>query len=143
MILGGVYPEQGIEHTASKMQAISHAVLTLKVDTSRFVEQVTRMARQLTRIGFEREVQTLTLDQVDALMYVRGGFDPEFADEDTRDNYLRVIASHPRVGFVAAAAFLSGWVTHHPAAEPVDPFAWHRYFGSADGRGTEVRVNVA
>ena len=70
----------------------------------------------LTRLNFEMETGRLSPHQVDALMYVRGGLDPDFASTDARDQYVKAIVTHPVHGPAAAAAFLTGWATHRTEA---------------------------
>lgn len=139
MILAGT-----LDHPADRPSASRNAPLVqFKVNTANFVAELTRAARQITRLGFAYEIAELAEHQVDALMYVRGGFDPEFGNDEAgrqrRDVYLRAIASHSEMGRVAAAAFLRGWATHRPGADAyVEPFAWHRYMA-----GTELKVSAA
>lgn len=119
-----------------------NVTVELKVDTSNFVAAITSVVRQMLRLDFALEVKGLSEHQVYALMFVRGAFHPDFADEAMRDQYLRAIASHPTMGVVAAGAFLRGWATHRPGAgDPINAFAWHRYFGGKTD--TVVRVSVA
>lgn len=55
---------------------------------------------------------------MEARWYVRGGLDPAYATPDARDGVARFLATNvcPDV----AAAFLQGWVEHHPT-EPDAP----------------------
>jgi hypothetical protein len=124
MILAGTMT-QAVDHDR-QLYDISNI---LEVDTSKFVEAITRAARKLMRLDFALEVQNLAEHQVHALMYVRGGLDPDFNDEAARDHYLRAISHHPRVGAVAAAAFLSGWFTHRADGAKPDPLTWYRLIG--------------
>lgn len=141
MILGGTLPA-----STGRPRKVGprEVVVELTIDTSRFESAINRVVRQMLRLDFEVDARGLTEHQVDALMYVRGAFHPDFASDDSRDNYLRAIACHPRVGTVAAAAFLRGWFTHRPDADaPIDAFAWHRYFASSNGPGVICRVSAA
>jgi hypothetical protein len=124
MILAGTMT-QAVAHD----RQLRNVAYVLDVDTSKFVEAITRAARKLMRLDFALEVQGLDEHQVHALMYVRGGLDPDFNDEAARDHYLRAISHHPRVGAVAAAAFLSGWFTHRGEGAKPDPLTWHRLIG--------------
>ena len=62
---------------------------------------------------------------LEARLYVRGGLDPTYTDPDARDAYVQQLAdTNP----VLAAAFLAGWVNHHPDPDP-PVLAWHRLIG--------------
>lgn len=69
------------------------------------------------RIAVIREVLPLTVDQVWARFYVRGGMDLAYAEPDAFDDYLRVLAAIPGArGTAARAAFLHGWAEHRAAS---------------------------
>lgn len=110
------------------------AHVVLAIDTTRYMAAVDRLARVTERMHFAVEVRNLASYQVDALMYVRGAFDPAYSDPAARDRYVRAVAGHPTVGAVAATAFLRGWTTHRPGR--TEPFVWHRYYAG-------VRMEVA
>lgn len=128
MILAG-----NLTQAAEFERTLRQVTYTFRVDVSHMVETITRAARELTRLDFELEVTGMKPHQVDAMMYVRGAMDPDFADTPSgraaRDNYLRAVAVHPRVGPIAAAAFITGWVTHRAPKGQVDPLTWYRLLG--------------
>lgn len=69
-------------------------------------------------------ILTVIAAGVEARYYVRGAFDPRYAEPSARDAAAKALAS---VSPTVAAAFLRGWCAHHEA--PTEPFVWHRYIG--------------
>lgn len=72
---------------------------------------VERLARNLQRAATPPPARVAGLE---ARYYVRGGLDPAYASPAARDAYCRHLALAGRPSY--AAAFLRGWVEHHPAA---------------------------
>lgn len=131
MIFAGAF-----DTTPEMYDRYSRKFLEIKVNTDNFVAAITAAARMLSRLDVEMELHGLEPHQVDALMFVRGS-SHEYATPGERDEYLRTLLSHERLGHVAAAAFLSGWFTFRcPDVEP-SQLAWHRLIGD-----TAVQVST-
>ena len=112
----------------------SEPIVRLTANIDDFTRYVLRAARQVTALDVMLEVIGLTVDQTWATFYVRGGMDPEFADEAARDEYLRALLKvKGERGQTAVEAFLRGWFTHRPHDAALDhagrPLAWHRLIG--------------
>lgn len=112
-------------------------VVRLVADASKLVADLAaatratdKLRRNLRTLTVVTEVLGLTVDQVWARFYVRGGMDHRFTDPDHVDDYLRVLNGIPgEKGAVARAAFLRGWAEHRSVADPKTPVIWHRYIG--------------
>lgn len=114
-------------------------IVRLVVDTSRFTaavraatKQTEKLRRNLRTLNVITETLSLTVDQVWARFYVRGGMDHRFTDPDAVDDYLRILNGVPgEKGATARAAFLRGWAEHRsvPTSDNT-PVIWHRYIGN-------------
>lgn len=130
MILTGTYD---VDYDAKH-----HRIVEIKASLcGEFERHIVQTARNMLLLDVTLEVVGLSVDQTWALLYTRGAMDPEFTDDASRDNYLRVLLRlKGERGRAAVEGFLAGWATHHDT--PVDSFAWHRYLG-----GVELRVSAA
>ena len=105
-----------------------------RIGVDNFTRQLLKHARALRALDVKLEVIGLNDDQVWARFYVRGGMDPDFGDEASRDEYLRVLGKVKGAsGRVAIEAFLRGWFTHRPDSvtrgQTFEPLAWYRLIG--------------
>lgn len=98
--------------------------------------------RRMVRAELNR--QEVRQAGLEARYYVRGGLDPTYATPEARDAYVKGILTvgfWDGMGHVRAAAFLRGWVEHHP--EPVcecwwtDPSTWLSAASCGYGSGWE------
>lgn len=128
--------------------------VNLTADVSRFIDamgratahtvdlnrQIVRTARNMLTLDALLEVFGLSVDQVWATYYVRGGMHPDFAEPDQRDHYLRALLNLKGArGRAAVTGFLAGWTEHRGSQlAPVEAFAWHRYMA-----GIELQVAVS
>lgn len=91
---------------------------------------IAKLRRNVKTITVLTEVIGLSVDQVWARFYVRGGMDPRFAEPDAVDEYLRILNGiRGDRGAAARNAFLRGWAEHRSVPTPRDPVVWHRYIG--------------
>lgn len=108
-------------------------------------EEATAALRRVARV-FRNQPHKVA--GIEGRYYVRGGLDPNYADQETRDALAAMLLHGtdpdtadltPANRAVVAAAFLRGWAVHRPQRVLVsDPRpVWHRDF-----HGTRVYVGV-
>jgi hypothetical protein len=104
---------------------VSAREVTLELEAN-----VRPFVREMTKVAVRLEGRVLSQHELEARWYVRGGFDPKYADPERRDRFAQVLAAWPGGGPVIAAAFLRGWALHRDHDVTGPPEAWHRLIGT-------------